>query len=90
MPDARNELTSFAMDRVRETAVATAALHDTQTDKGGPVGTTVPAFPVPSHHHTTKKPRVLDAGFRILNCRAAYIREATFSQLTRLSKKLVR
>lgn len=37
VPDGRYELTSFAMDEARGTAVATAAFHGTQTGEGGPV-----------------------------------------------------
>ncbi|MEO1797256.1 MAG: nuclear transport factor 2 family protein [Pseudomonadota bacterium] len=37
VPDGRYELTSFAMDEARSTAVATAEFHGTQTGEGGPV-----------------------------------------------------
>ena len=37
VPDGRYELTAFAWDEARQTAVATAAFHGTQTGDGGPV-----------------------------------------------------
>ncbi len=37
IPDGRFELTSFAMDAERDTAVAAAIFHGTQTGEGGPV-----------------------------------------------------
>ncbi|MCC1492621.1 ester cyclase [Cognatishimia sp. F0-27] len=40
IPDGRYELTSFAMDAERGTAVAAAQFHGTQTGEGGPVAPT--------------------------------------------------
>lgn len=40
IPDGRYVLTSFALDEARNTAVATAAFHGTQTGPGGPVAPT--------------------------------------------------
>jgi ketosteroid isomerase-like protein len=37
VPDGRYVLTAFAMDEARQTAVATAEFHGTQTGEGGPV-----------------------------------------------------
>ncbi|SFS16431.1 ester cyclase [Yoonia litorea] len=40
VPDGRYELTAFAWDEVRQTAVAAAKFHGTQTGEGGPVAPT--------------------------------------------------
>jgi hypothetical protein len=37
LPDGRYELTGFAMDEARGTAIATAVFHGTHTGEGGPV-----------------------------------------------------
>jgi predicted ester cyclase len=37
IPDGRYVLTGFAMDEARNTAIATAEFHGTQTGEGGPV-----------------------------------------------------
>lgn len=37
VPDGRYVLTAFAMDEKRQTAIATAEFHGTQTGEGGPV-----------------------------------------------------
>lgn len=37
VPDGRYEMTAFAWDEARQTAVATAEFHGTQTGDGGPV-----------------------------------------------------
>ena len=40
VPDGRYELTAFAIDETRETVVAAAQFHGTQTGPGGPVAPT--------------------------------------------------
>lgn len=40
VPDGRYELTAFAVDETRETVVAAAQFHGTQTGPGGPVAPT--------------------------------------------------
>ena len=37
IPDGRYELTAFAMDESRASAIATATFHGTQTGEGGPI-----------------------------------------------------
>lgn len=40
MPDARYELTGFAVDEERQTVIASAVFHGTHTGEGGPIAPT--------------------------------------------------